>query len=182
MRRTNDISSAERRRFERVPVEVPGKIFVPLTGDEMPCTITNLSPSGAEVGGKLGDLPETSVVLYADGFGRFDGTVAWRREGKLGLQFNSTSLKRARTAEQLKHRDAPASGKSLLRRHNRMVVNYLSAFSRDDGSVVQCKLLDLSISLETKICPPIGEKVSMGGMACRVVSHHENGVTLKFTA
>lgn len=169
------------RNFKRVPLEVPGKLLVPATGLEVLCTIANLSPGGAELRGDIADLPDGPVVLLAEGVGRFEGKIAWKRKGRCGLQFNA-SAKRAHTAHQPARRESE-DDESALRRKRRMVTNRLSEFTRENGVVVDCEVLDLApggITLKTKVRPLIGEYVLMGGMVGRVVRHHETGIALEF--
>ena len=58
----------ERRRFKRVRVELPGRLFTPADGKEARCQIRDLSPGGAAIACELMPVPGTQVVLYVDGF------------------------------------------------------------------------------------------------------------------
>jgi len=40
-------AGAERRRFRRVTVDLPGRLFIPADSREARCTINDLSPGGA---------------------------------------------------------------------------------------------------------------------------------------
>src|ERR1700733_6067389 len=83
-------AKAERRRFRRVPVDLAGRLFTPGDGREARCKILNLSPGGAGVDCEIPPEQGVPVVLYVDGFGRFEGTVA-RREGQgFGISFVCT--------------------------------------------------------------------------------------------
>src|SRR5215831_19253826 len=42
-------SGAERRRFRRVKVDLPGRLFIPADSHEAQCTVTDLSPGGAAI-------------------------------------------------------------------------------------------------------------------------------------
>src|SRR5581483_3704378 len=98
---TSRKSPAERRRFRRVRIDLPGRLFIPAIGEEAPCQIGDLSPGGANVACILSPAMGTQVVLYVDGFGRFEGQVV-RIHGKgFGVRFSCTVLKRERIAEQL---------------------------------------------------------------------------------
>src|SRR5579863_1102959 len=85
---------AERRRFKRVSVDLPGRLFVPSEAREARCTIANLSAGGAAI--ECDSIPETEtqVVLYIDGFGRFEGAVTRKADGGFGVRFHCTALKR----------------------------------------------------------------------------------------
>jgi hypothetical protein len=176
---------AERRRFRRVRVDLPGKLFVPATGHECACKVVDLSPGGASVECEF--LPElgTHIVLYADGFGRFEGAVARRDGYGFGLRLNATVLKREKIAEQL----TLFMNKSLvdetvvMRGHDRTPAKGLAQFTRADGVIVKCEVLDLSpggVSLKTILRPQIGEFVLIGQLAGRVARHHDDGIGIQF--
>jgi hypothetical protein len=182
----NKSSDPERRRFKRVAVTVPGRLFVPATGYEAACALSNLSPAGTEITGELETLPNGAIVLYAEGFGRFEGQVIWHDGGKYGIKFNSTTLKQARTADQLARINEGASvSDSMARRHRREATKSLSRFTRENGSVIPCTVLDIStsgVSLGTNVRPQTGEFVLIGGMVGRVARHHETGIGIEFVA
>lgn len=179
-------TETERRRFKRVAVEVPGKLFVPATGFEAPCALTNLSPAGTEIAGEFDDLPRGPIVLYAEGFGRFEGEIVWHEDGKYGVRFRSTTLKQARTADQLARlNEGQTVAESAPRRHRREATKSLSQFTRENGSIVPCTVLDIStggVSLQTNVRPQTGELVLIGGMVGRVARHHETGIGIEFVA
>src|ERR1700744_6257561 len=92
---------AERRRFRRVRVDLPGRLFTPADGKEARCQVCDLSPGGAAIACELSPVTGTQVVLYVDGFGRFEGLVTRLDDSSFGVHFSCTALKRERTAEQL---------------------------------------------------------------------------------
>lgn len=177
-------AKAERRRFRRVPVDLPGRLFVPADSREANCRIIDMSPGGASL--ECECIPEagTQIVLYIDGFGRFEGTVARQDEKGFGVRFISTALKRERTAEQL----TLLMNKSLLdeadlRRDDRTPTKALTRFTRCDGKLTDCEVIDLSasgVSLRTEIKPPIGEFILIGQLAGRVARHHKDGIGVEF--
>jgi hypothetical protein len=175
---------AERRRYRRVRIDLPGKLFVPATSEEFACTVVDLSPGGASIA-TIAELPlETPVVLYANTFGRFEGAVARHDGPRLGLRFASTALKRERTAEQLTlFLNKSLLDDSVLRRDERAPTRGLTRFVRHDGQVVPCEVLDLSmsgISVKTDIKPPVGEFILIGQLAGRVARHHIDGLGIEF--
>jgi hypothetical protein len=175
---------ADRRRFRRVRVGLPGRLFTPSDEREARCTIAELSPGGAAVECEF--IPElgTPVVLYVDGFGRFEGTVARRDGYGFGVQFVCTPAKRERTAEQLAlFLNKALVGDSVLRRHERSTQKGFTRFTRADGQIVQCEVMDISVggvSLKTDTRPAIGEFVLIAQMAGRVARHHEAGIGIEF--
>ena len=175
---------AERRRFRRVRVNLPGKLFVPADKQEAACTVTDLSPGGANIACSVAVAPETQVVLYINGFGRFEGTVV-RSDGiNAGVRFVSTAMKRERTAEQLTlFLNRALLDDADLRRDDRTPTKGLTRFTRADGQLVPCEVLDLSmsgISVKTAIRPPVGEYVLIGQLAGRIARHHEDGIGIEF--
>ena len=176
----------ERRHFKRVAVAVTGKLFVPATGYEAACELINLSPAGTEITGTFETLPDGPIVLYAEGFGRFEGQIAWHRGGNYGIKFHSTTLKQARTADQLaRMNEGKNPSDSATRRHPREATRSLSRFTRENGTIVPGTVLDIStsgVSLETNVRPQIGEFVLIGGMVGRIARHHETGIGIEFVA
>ena len=175
---------AERRRFRRVRVDLPGKLFIPANRQEDSCKIVDLSPGGAQVEGNLALEPETQIVLYINGFGRFEGTVVRSDGFAFGVRFTCTALKRERTTEQLTlFMNRSLVDEAELRRHDRTPTKGLTRFTRADGQLVPCEVLDLSvsgISVKTDLRPPIGEFVLIGQMAGRVARHHGEGIGIEF--
>jgi hypothetical protein len=175
---------AERRRFRRVRIDLPGRLFVPGLSREETCKVVDLSPGGASVECEFQPDPNTQVVLYIEAFGRFEGTVVEREGVGFGVRFAGTQLKREKTAEQLTLflNKALVDG-SAMRRHERTPSKGLTQFTRADGSVIKCEVLDLSpggVSLKTPLRPEIGEFVLIGKLAGRVARHHENGIGIEF--
>jgi hypothetical protein len=183
-------AKAERRRYKRVPIDLQGKVFVPGDERDASCHIVDLSPGGAQVSCDLALPAGTTVVLYIDGFGRFEGVVARPVEaseqpaGHFGIKFHCSALKRERVAEQLMaYMNKGVVEDSALRRHERAPTKGLARFTRANGDIVGCEVLDLSlsgVSVKSDMKPPIGEVVLIGQMAGRVARHHETGVGIEF--
>ena len=177
-------AEAERRRFRRVRVDLPGRLFLPSDSREARCTIADLSPGGAAVICELMPEPGTPVVLYVDGFGRFEGNVARRDGYGFGVSFVCTPAKRERTAEQLTlFLNKSLVDDSVLRRHERSSQKGFAKFTRADGSIVNCEVMDISVggvSLRTEIKPAIGEFVLIAQIAGRVARHHVDGIGIEF--
>jgi hypothetical protein len=177
-------AGAERRRFRRVPVDLPGRLFIPADSREARCTIADLSPGGAGITCDTVPDPGTAVVLYVDGFGRFEGNVVRRHGYGFGVAFVCTPAKRERTAEQLTlFLNKQLVDESVLRRHERSSQKGFAKFTRADGQVIQCEVMDISVggvSLKTDVRPPIGEFVLIAQIAGRIARHHEHGVGIEF--
>jgi len=175
---------AERRRFRRVRVDLGGRIFLPAAAQEAKCTVIDLSPGGASVECEIPLEADVNVILYIDGFGRFEGVVVKRPGEGFGVKFNCTQMKRDRVAEQLTlFMNKEVVTEADLRRHDRTPAKGFSRFTRADGELVKCEVLDLSVSgvsVKTDIKPPIGEFVLIGQMAGRIARHHDDGIGIEF--
>jgi hypothetical protein len=174
----------ERRRFRRVRVDLPGRLFTPADGKEARCQIRDLSPGGAAIGCDLAPAEGAQVVLYVDGFGRFEGQVTRLEDSGFGVLFNCTALKRERTAEQLTlFLNKSLVDETVLRRHERTNHKGFTKFTRADGQIVHCEVMDISasgVSVKTDVRPAIGEFVLIAQMAGRIARHHEQGIGIEF--
>jgi len=175
---------AERRRFRRVRVDLSGRLFVPTDSREAGCKIIDMSPGGASVECEIMPASGTQIILYIDRLGRFEGAVSRATEQGFGVRFSSTQHKRERTAEQLMllANNSPLDDTSL-RRDERVPSKAQTRFTRSDGSIVDCDVVDLStsgISLKTRVKPAVGEFILIGHMAGRVVRHHNEGIGVEF--
>jgi hypothetical protein len=177
-------SRADRRRFQRIRVDLPGKLFVPAVSQEYACMVIDLSPGGANVTCATELTLETPIVLYVNTFGRFEGTIVRREDDNIGVRFLSTAMKRERTAEQLTlYLNRSLIDEADLRRDDRTPTKGLTRFVRHDGQIVPCEVLDLSmsgISVKTDLRPPVGEFVLIGQLAGRIARHHDNGIGIEF--
>jgi hypothetical protein len=177
-------SGAERRRFRRVKMGLPGRMFLPADSREAHCTVLDMSPGGVAVSSEIVPEMGAPVVLYMDGFGRFEGNVVRQDEAGFGLAFVCTPSKRERTAEQLILFLNNALGDdSLLRRHERASQKGFAKFTRADGQIVHGEVSDISVngvSLKTDVRPAIGEFVLIAQIAGRVTRHHPDGIGIEF--
>jgi hypothetical protein len=177
-------AKADRRKYRRVSVDLAGRLFVPSDGREEPCKILDFSPGGAQVACEFMPPIDTPIVLYVDGFGRFEGVVARPDHNRFGVKFNCSALKRERIAEQLMlYMNRGIVDESALRRHDRAQAKGLASFTMANGDVVACEVVDLSlsgVSLKTHRRPLIGEIVQIGQVTGRVVRYHETGVAVEF--
>jgi hypothetical protein len=174
----------DRRRFRRVKIGLPGRLFLPAESHESRCTVIDMSPGGAAIACET--IPEagTQVVLYVDNFGRFEGHVARRDGYGFGIAFTCTPSKRERTAEQLTlFMNKALVDQSVMRRHERASQKGFAKFTRADGQIVHCEVMDISVggvSLKTDIRPPIGEFVLIAQIAGRIARHHGDGIGIEF--
>ena len=172
MKKPEDViakARSDRRKFRRVRIDLPGKLFLPTTAQEFPCTVVNVSPGGAMLHSDSPLQWGDKVVLYIDGIGRFEGVVARVDGFGIGIDFTSTALKRERTAEQLTvFINRSLVDEKTLRRHERVQVQGYCRLVRNTGQITPCEVMDVSVSgmsVKTDIRPPIGEFVLIGNLA-----------------
>jgi hypothetical protein len=174
----------ERRHHGRVRLALAGRLFIPGDETEAHCTVLDLSPGGAAIDCEIIPEHSTPVVLYVEGFGRFEGRVTRRGTSDFGVAFASTSAKRERTARKITAFLNKTLGyESALSRHARGRGQGFAKFTRADGQIVNCEIMDMSVggvSLKTETRPPIGEFVLIAQIAGRVARHHTDGIGIEF--
>ncbi|HEY6578565.1 MAG TPA: PilZ domain-containing protein [Rhizomicrobium sp.] len=175
---------AERRRHLRVQVNLGGRLFVPGDGREGKCRITEMSPGDAQIISEIVPDVGTYIVLYVEGFGRFDAEVARPEWDRFAATLRCSTLKQDRVADLLHDVTGHGAENDLaLRRHERVAAPGLAHFTRSTGETVDCEVIDLSlsgVSLKTATKPRIGETVMVGQMSGRVVRHHDTGIAVEF--
>jgi PilZ domain len=182
---TQVAQSRDQRSSERIAVRLAGKLFVPAEESTLDCTIINLSLGGAGIYCAEPPPLDAFVVLYVDGFGRFEGVTTRYVEGELGLKFVCKDAKRKRLEQDLTaFANDGMTGITRLRRHRRGgAESQIACFTRADSSVVACQVADISLQgamLNTKVRPPIGEVIHLGETRAWVVRHHEEGIGVQF--
>lgn len=182
---TQPAQSRDQRSSKRIAVRLAGKLFVPAEESTLECTIINLSLGGAGIYCAEPPPLDAFVVLYVDGFGRFEGVTTRYVEGELGLKFLCKDAKRKRLEQDLEAfvRDG-MTGVTRLRRHRRSDgAPQIECFTRADSSVIACQVADISLQgamLKTAVRPPIGEVIHLGETRAWVVRHHEKGIGVQF--
>src|SRR5882757_5358167 len=169
--------SQDQRSSERVAVRLAGKLFVPAEKATLDCTVINLSVGGAGIHCPEPPPLDAFVVLYVEGFGRFDAVTTRYVEGELGLKFVCKDAKRQRLEQDLQSFIKEGmTGVTRLRRHRRNSANTsILFFTRADGSEAACKLMDISFQgamLKTHVRPAIGEVIHLGQTRGWVVRHY----------
>jgi hypothetical protein len=175
----------ERRRFQRVRVNLLGRYMLP-DRREYPCQVTDMSPGGmamiAPVAGQVGDR----VIAYVDHVGRLEGAVARQFQNGFAMTVGATLRKRDKLAAQLTW----LANRHILnlpedRRHGRFTPRNPSArLILPNGVNVACRVIDLSQSgaaIGTDQRPDVGALVTIGKATGRVVRHLEDGFALEFT-
>src|SRR5258706_15308088 len=91
----------ERRRFRRVNVAIPGRLYIPATQEEAICTVEDISPGDASLLCELRQEPKGRAVIYLDTLGRFEGPIVRARSGSFVMTFTCSVQKREKLAVQL---------------------------------------------------------------------------------
>jgi hypothetical protein len=177
--------SEERRRFQRVRVELLGRYMLP-DRREYPCQVINMSPGGMALIAPVGGAPGDRVIAYVDHLGRLEGHVARMFPNGFAMTIGATPRKRDKLAAQLTW----LANRHILslpedRRHGRIAPrNPISRLIMPNGVNVSCRIIDVSQSgagVATEQRPPIGALVTLGKVQGRVVRHIEDGFAIEFT-
>lgn len=174
-------SPAERRKFERIKLFLPGQLFNPVNEQSAECKVLSLSAGGAAVQCDILFAPGASLVLYIENFGRFEGTAIVHKSGQLALEFAIGESKRGRLKEMIK--TFAAGGLTHLRKPERTPSLVSGSITRENGEQIACDVLDISLDgvcLRTRFRPPVGEIVNLGRARGRVVRHMIEGIAIQY--
>ncbi len=177
--------SEERRRFQRVPVNLLGRYMLS-DRREYPCQVVNMSPGGmALIAPVCGQVAER-VIAYVDHVGRLEGVIARHIENGFAMTIAATSRKRDKLAAQLTWlANRHILGLPEDRRHGRVTPrNPAGRLILANGINVACRVIDVSQSgaaVATDQRPEIGSPITIGKTSGRVVRHLEDGIAIEFT-
>jgi hypothetical protein len=178
------LSLEEQREYKRFAIELPGKLFFPTEEVTIECQISILSGGGAGVRCHEPPPLQSFVVLYIDGFGRFEGVATRFIDAELGLRFVCKEAKRQRLLDDLMNFvNDGLTVPTRLRRQPRVQPVTDGYFTSSNGEHVRCDILDVSLqgtSLRTTGRPPVGEIINLGKTYGRVVRHHCDGIAIEF--
>jgi len=174
----------DRRRHKRYPLALLGR-FMRANKQEFPCRLKDFSVGGAAILAPVEVEIGERIVAYLDEIGGVEGEVVRTFEGGFAIKLRATQHKREKLAAQITWLVNKADlGGSFGRRHQRMeVVNKTSTLKLSDGSSVDCKVLDVSLSgasIGTEARPPIGDIVFFGKLRCKVMRYHDRGIGVQF--
>lgn len=175
---------ADRRRHKRVNVTLLGR-FMRANKQEYPCKLVDMSVGGAAMMSPVAVDDGERIVAYFDHIGGIEGTVARSFDGGFAIRLSVTAHKREKLAAQLTwliNRNARLVADDRLHRRN-LPGNERSSLQLDEGIVIPCRVLDISISgasLETQARPELGREVMLGKLRARVTRHHASGLGVQF--
>lgn len=176
--------SEERRRFQRVKVNLLGRYMLP-DRREFPCQVVNMSPGGMALVAPVSPQIGERVIAYIDHVGRLEGITTRHFDNGFASTIGATMRKRDKLAAQLTwlaNRHLLASPED--RRHGRYVPrNPMTMLIMPNGVNIGCRLIDVSLSgaaVATDQRPPMGALVTIGKVQGRVVRHLDDGFAVEF--
>ena len=174
----------ERRRFQRVKVHLLGRYMLQ-DRREFPCQVINMSPGGlALLAQGIGSVGER-VVAYLDHIGRVEGKITRIIDNGFAMTVSATPRKRDKLAAQLTW----LANRKILnlpedRRHDRIIPrNPIARLTLADGRVMNCRIIDLSLSgagVSAEFKPEVGSQLMLGTVQGHVVRHLEEGFAIEF--
>jgi len=177
--------SEEKRRHQRVPVNLVGRFMLP-NGQEYPCQVRNMSPGGvALITPVVGETGE-HIIAYIDEIGRIEGKIARNFSGGFAIAIIATQRKRDKLATQLTWlANRSTLGMPEDRRHERNEPkNPYSRIKLPDGRTYACRVIDMSMSgaaVAIQVRPALGTEIMLGRMRARVVRHFGEGIAVQFS-
>ena len=174
----------ERRRFQRVQVNLLGRYMLP-DRREFPCQVTNMSPGGMALIAPVATEVGARVIAYVDHVGRLEGVVTRQFENGFAMTIGATARKRDKLAAQLTWlANRHILGLPEDRRHGRITPrNPMARLVLPNGVNVAVRIIDISESgtaIKTEHRPEIGAPVTIGKTPGRVVRHLEEGFAIEF--
>jgi hypothetical protein len=174
----------DRRRHRRVPLTLFGRFMRP-SKQEYPCKSVDVSVGGAALMAPVSVDDGETIVVYLDQLGGLEGVVARQFPGGFAIAFNITQYRREKLAAEITWLiNRNEMDLAEARRHERQIPrNPSSSLSLEDGEVLPCRILDVSISgasVATDIRPPLGSEIVLGKLRSRVARHHEQGIGVRF--
>jgi hypothetical protein len=160
--------SEERRRFQRVRVDLLGRYMLP-DRREFPCQVMNMSPGGMALIAPVAGEP--GARLLQNGF---------------AMTISATPRKRDKLAAQLTW----LANRNILglpedRRHGRIMPRTpITRLILPNGINVSVRIIDVSQSgagVASDQRPPLGALITLGKVPGRVVRHLEDGFAVEFT-
>ncbi len=171
---------ANRRRFERVEVNLPGRYMLE-DGAEYPCECLDISVSGVRLRATVAGPWGSRVVTYIDDIGRIEGYIVRRAPGWFALEVHAS----ARKGERVQERIAWMLDAANLQRRGpaRKFARRDVALEAPDGMRRPAQLTDISkdgAALLTQDDYRVGDRLRLDQRDARVVRSFPGGVALEF--
>ena len=176
--------SEERRRFQRVRVNLLGRYMLP-DRREFPCQVIDLSPGGmALIAPVVAELRDR-VIAYVDHIGRLEGIVTRHLANGFAMTVIATARKRDKLAAQLTWlANRHILGLPEDRRHDRVTPrNPTTRLILPNGSSVVVRITNISQSgaaIRSEFRPEVASPVTIGKTPARVIRHLDDGFAVEF--
>lgn len=169
---------------DSVSVGLSGRLMLP-TQDEYDCTVSEMTADTAKFACFGRPMKGDRVIAYLQHLGRIEGKVLSLTSDGFILSISATERKREKLAAQLAWiKKRQELGLPEDRRHDRLTPrNTRADLMLNDGNIVECRIIDLSLSgaaIELDIRPEMGSNVRLGNMTGRIVRHFMEGVAIEF--
>jgi hypothetical protein len=177
-------SSSERRRFQRIHIDLFGRIVL-ASKAEHHCRTVDVSPGGMKLMSMAKPQIGESVVAYIDALGRFSGHVVRVSSEGFSMTINASQHRREMLADKLTwFANRMALNLAEQRRHPRIEpIQKFVAMRVGSGDEMIVTIRDLSASgvgVESTYLPALGERVSIGKAYATVVRHFDGGFAAQF--
>jgi PilZ domain len=176
-------AEADRRRFRRVAVELPGRYMLE-DGGEHPCVCVDVSVGGVRLRAAQAGAWGSRVIAYIEGIGRLEGHIVRRAPGWFSLQTRVTARKGERVEERIAwilQSNAESSGRRRLSRE--FVERQDVMLTTPDGRRSVAQLTDISkqgAALLTDADLRVGERVRLDNRRARVARLFPGGLAIQF--
>ena len=177
----------ERRRFQRVRVNLLGRWACCPTAREYPCQVANMSPGGMAVIAPVSGQEGERVVAYIDpSTGRLEGKISRLHQNGFAMTVSATPRRRAASSPWLP--GSPTGTSSVCRKTAATAAPFRAIRSPiwrcPTASTSRPGIIDLSLSgaaVATDQRPAIGMLVMLGKVQGRVVRQLDDGFAVEFT-
>lgn len=176
----------DRRRYRRVLLELGGR-FLDEHNEEHPLKTDEISCGGASIVSAHRPEEGSNIVCYIDEFARITGTVIRHTSRGFVVSFNIPDHKRDKLADRLVWLiNVDPLGLDEDRTETRYPVSGPCVVQRMDGSRIDCRVLDISLSgagFQTNDRPPrMGEIIHAGSLRGEVVRRERGFFAIQFIA
>lgn len=174
----------DRRANVRVQLALNGR-FLGDGSEDHGLLTRNISCGGAEIIANVRPDVESSLICYLDDLGRLEAEVVRQTAQGFAVKFNITPRKRDKIADRLTWL---VNYKQLGLTDEREAPRYAGGgpalVTRQDGRVIQCRTIDISLSgaaFEADgPAPSVGEIVTIGNLRGEVVRTLRNGFAIRY--
>ena len=174
----------DRRANVRVDLALNGR-FLSDGAEDHGLLTRNISCGGADIVARVRPDINAQVICYLDDLGRLEAEVVRETPEGFAVKFNITQRKRDKIADRLTWL---ANYKQLGLEDEREAPRYAGGgpamITRQDGRVIQCRTIDISLSgaaFEADgPAPQLGEIVSVGNLRGEVVRALRTGFAIRY--